>query len=274
MADDTISGETSIEIPKQSKTSGATLLPSFEGCSYLNLETYKIDSQKSSQKGSTGIDATKQAYTFKFLLPENFQENIQHTWSDYTGIMSAIAQRVIPAVQTAGGGISIVGNTLKNGVGNNAQAATGIFQTSESAVTMRFDAALTYQTSARRRYMFELHFADCGDPYKDVVYPIKLLEWLSSAATEAGFAQITRPYIFRVYTTPVKFLYLRYAALESILPNYSGPYRNGYPTSASVQLSFVELDPLYKEQIKNEITGGVSSTSTSTNKYEETIVAK
>lgn len=265
MASDTISGTTSIQIPKQRKYVKGTILPSFTGCSYLHMETYSIDTQRAADKGSAGITTTQQAWNFKFLVPENFQESIQHSWADYSSFTSQFANRFLPLLQNVAGAYTGATNILKDG--SMSSGSTNFLQgsdslsTAEGAVSMRFDAALTYQTSQRRRYMFELHFADCGDPYEDVVYPIKLLEWLSSASINSGFAQITRPYIFRVYTNPVKFLYMKYCALESVLPNYSAPYRNGYPTSASVQLSFVELAPLYKDQFKSEITGNTSSSS-------------
>ena len=265
MASETISGTTSIQIPKQRRYIKGTILPAFTGCSYLNFETYSIDTQKAADKGSAGITTTQQPWTFKFLVPENFQESIQHSWADYSSWTSQFANRFIPMLNSANGLYSFGTNALKdasmsNGAINYKQQSD-LLGTSEGALSLRFDAALTYQTSQRRRYMFELHFADCGDPYEDVVYPIKLLEWLSSASILSGFAQITRPYIFRVYTNPVKFLYMKYCALEAVLPNYSAPYRNGYPTSASVQLSFVELAPLYKDQFKSELTGENSSTN-------------
>ena len=262
---ETISGTKSIQIPKQRRYIKGTILPAFTGCSFLNFETYSIDTQRASDKGSAGITTTQQPWNFKFLVPENFQESIQHSWADYSSWTSKFANWFIPTIQSVAGVYTSATNTLKDAsMANNSMSATQLgtsAQTSEGAISMRFDAALTYQTSQRRRYMFELHFADCGDPYEDVVYPIKLLEWLSSASVNGGFAQITRPYIFRVYTNPVKFLYMKYCALESILPNFSAPYRNGYPTSASVQLSFVELAPLYKDQFKNELTGENSSTN-------------
>lgn len=257
-----------ITVPKQTTMSNGTLLPSFDGCSWLCLDTYKIDSQTAISKGDTGISATKQQWTFRFLMPENFSESIQHTWSDYSSFTSDFASRFVPLAQKVSGAVQGVSNLLSSSSltssNTTASQTTDILGTSEGTSVMRFDTALVYQTSQRRRYMFELHFADLGDPYYDVVYPIKMLEYLSSAEVESGFAQITRPYVFQVYTAPSRFLYLRYAALESILPTYQGPYRNGYPSYANVQLTFVELDPLYNTQFDTELNGTSDTTSSST----------
>jgi len=38
-----------------------------------------------------------------------------------------------------------------------------------------------------------------------------------------------------------------YSALTVVTGTYNGPYRNGFPTHATLSLSFEELQPLYRE---------------------------
>jgi len=69
---------------------------------------------------------------------------------------------------------------------------------------------------------------------------------------------IQLPYIFTLETEPAKeLLFVKYAALDKITPTYFGPYIDGYPMKATLELGFTDLSPLYRssfEEMEARIT--------------------
>ena len=63
----------------------------------------------------------------------------------------------------------------------------------------------------------------------------------------AGIMSLRLPYIFTIESTPLKeLLYVKYAALDKVTPTYYGPYIDGCPMRATVELGFTDLEPLYR----------------------------
>lgn len=280
-----------IQIPRSNvKGNKGTLTPDFTKFTWLKMDVYSIDKQNALPKGSAVLEGTSCEVTFKFLLPMKVMEAIQHQWGEYNSILSGAGRFYTEFMKNANEIGSIASNTLaygKNGInaiqngikskniGNLLSSGTDFLASTANVYNMRMDSALTYQNSARRRYNMEFEFADLGDPKNDILFPIKSLEYLSSAGLKQGFGEIVRPYVFKIYSYPVNWLNVRWAALESALPTYEGPYRNGYPTKASLQLTFVDISPLFREAISLELYGDnsneiITDTSTSSSSTSST----
>jgi len=132
----------------------------------------------------------------------------------------------------------------------------------------RVDAPLTYKSSNRRQFEFMLNLVAIKDRYKEVVEPVRFLQYLSSPqATEVektsekgkmttmGNTAIKPPWLFRVSSVPGDTLFIKLAALTSVQPTFKGPWTDGSPTYCELRLSFLEYMPLFDKTFDNEHKG-------------------
>ena len=66
---------------------------------------------------------------------------------------------------------------------------------------------------------------------------------------ESGI-KIEFPYMWEIKTLPIDFINYPTCALTGVQPTWNSPYINGYPSSCNLQLTFVDLSPLYAGTIK------------------------
>ena len=102
-----------------------------------------------------------------------------------------------------------------------------------------------------------------SDRFKDVVEPVRFLQYLSSPAaattvmagekTSLGNTLIKPPFLFRIYSDTSdedivnNLVYMECAALTNIQPTFKGPWVGGFPTSCELRLTFLEYSPLFDE---------------------------
>jgi len=232
------------------------------GLTWIELTAYQLKGQATLSRGQKSIDINKEevAARFKLLAPPEFPEDLTHTWEAYESLASRALQKNAEFGKALEAGKSaaeareaVKGITKQKNVKikkrlqkflNDAVTKAG----SVKAYQYRIDTPLTYQGSERRKYILTFNFIDEGDPYQDVLYPIRLLQRLSSPEMGAGIMSLRLPYIFTVESTPLKeLLYIQYAALDKVAPTYYGPYIDGCPMRASVELGFTDLEPLYRK---------------------------
>lgn len=273
-----------IQVPRNTSNG---VLPSFSGACWINLVAFKITKQKAFARAEDAILTEQMEYHFKFLMPEEVQEDIGHEWGEYDsmttklgqmwakldqdlGVVESTANNWREIFKGAGAGAGAVKDAIMNDNpnGGGANMFTGAMRTARSAGNSAFknfltvedaqsrkmDSALVYQNSRRRQYQMTFHFADLGGDQsqmmQDILYPIQLLEFLSCANPGSGAIDVELPAIFKLYTEPFSWFNVDYAALMSVQPTYHGPYRLGIPTHAEVQCTFQELPPLYRKNLK------------------------
>lgn len=266
----------------------------FTDAAWITIQPKVLISQA---KSARGIDATKSTKSivengkkvdlplFKFLAPNEIQENIVHQWEPYESIVTRLLQKGVDAYRIASDvetvyrpterAVKDIVSKVQKGTISAADIKTNVANivgsmTRSTVPRNKLDTPLVFQDSTRRQYTLTFWLIDEGNTYKDVVYPVKQLEWYSSASyggrgkEHIGFDP---PYIFEVTTSPGdKLVYMKNAALTSIQPIYRQPYRQGYPSVCELTLTFTEIEPMYKRQVEQSqqatvtvsITPGVS----------------
>ena len=238
------------------------------GLLWIELQAQRLISQAVNANGEP--ETAPEVDVFRFIAPDSIMEQIGHTWDSYESLYSRASQTLAAAQKLKSeGGVVVNGvrqavkalgepGNIKQTLSNMAGAAgqTGVAQT-------RVDTPLSYQNSNRRKYDFEFHLVDEGDTYNNVVFPIKLLEKYSCPEWKGGIS-IDLPYVFKIRSFPnyngKTLINIDYSALTTVTATYNGPYRNGFPTHATVALAFEELQPLYRQsfgEIAQVTTGTV-----------------
>lgn len=246
---------------------------------WICIHSHNIASMSETTRGTTdNIESAGGAeYKLHFLAPNELTENIQHEWSPYEHLGSRLAdfdakmkrwatelpeiKRTLVNLKWKEVDINKTIESIKNGTlmddATKARLEKALVtMSSNMKVTFnRTDTPLVYKNSNRREFQFTFQLVSgIGDPYIDVVYPVKLLQYLSSPGLGAGEAlqndlsTFTPPNYFTVYSEPDdSFICIPKAALVNIQPTFRGPYIYGYPSSCELQLTFQDLRPLYDD---------------------------
>jgi len=226
-----------------------------DGCLWIEIQAQRLISQTVNANGEPNVSSKMEM--FRFLAPDSIIEHLGHTWAGYESLYSRASQAGATAIKGINEG-AIIGNagvslikaitntsSIKQKLASMATAAgkTNVTQT-------RIDTPLSYQDSDRRKYDFEFQLVDEGDTYNNVVFPVKKLEQYSCPGFRNGVT-IDLPYVFKIRSFPnhggKSLIDIGYSALTVVTGTYNGPYRNGFPTHATLSLSFEELQPLYRE---------------------------
>jgi len=238
-----------------------------KGYVWIEMTPRKILSQSSKIQG--GIRASLPEPTYKFLAPLSLNETISHTWTEYESLASRLAQKVRGAAKV---GAEIQGLTkvfgsgsteaLSSGTGSSGTfSAQGIENLAKKAYNaipgsaipkVKIDTPLYYENSTRRQITLDfVLFAENNnptEPEQDIMVPITDLMRYSAAEFTDGIT-IDFPYMFDIRTSPIPFIQYTTCALQAVQPTYNQPYYNGYPSSCNLQLTFMDLSPLYRETI-------------------------
>jgi uncharacterized protein YggU (UPF0235/DUF167 family) len=241
---------------------------------YLSLKPRRLTSQAfiveeslNNNRDPVGKGQTNEnlVYQFALLKDSEINENYTHRWEEtqmHTMVESGEqallkykeAQRVLAAA---------IRNPSLQGVSNEALRKN---------VWSKVDAALIYKGSERRTYTFRIGLVTQRDPYNDVIFPIRQLQSFSCAEDVNGdIFKINPPEIFELEIVPAGFIKVENAALTDVQVNYSSHFhfvnpiyqqittvgglltdeydRDGYPKSAEISLTFLDLMPLYKSAV-------------------------
>lgn len=260
----------------------------FADALWIHMQPKELTSQTKGARGENATKSSKESIRFdgtrgqlplfKFLAPVELQEAIIHEWQPYESIVTRMLQKGVDLHRTYSDAKTTVEPTYaeaekfvkkiakREGVtAGDVKAGLGRIvkgMTSAEVPRVKLDTPLVYQDSTRRTYTFTFYLIDEGNTFKDVVFPVKQLEWLSSPgySKETGeFIGFSPPHIFEVTTYPgTKFINIKNAALTSVQPIYRQPFRDGYPTMCELNLTFTEIEPLYKRQIERGQEGTVT----------------
>ncbi len=186
--------------------------------------------------------------TMWFLMPDDINFSVTHTWEDLSSPASAtreISAKVQNQLNIAGG---LAGKS---------------YSTGEKA-----DNPYLYANTNRREIPVLFQFSVFNDTFSDVYAPIQSLIEQSCPDIMGGLSEFRYPSVFslQTYTGDMKsvdIISVKTVGITTILPAYKGPWVGGYPSSASVDVTFVDLNPLYKSTLINERSKKISTASRS-----------
>lgn len=236
----------------------------------IKIEAKKIEKQSAYGRGSNAIKTGSGNTTWLFASPEEINEPINHNWEPYESVASRLANKVtevrkgLTDLSAMAGGATSAFKSISSGSGGN-NALVGAANSAVAGASnvripeFKVDTSLTYKDTERRKFDFEFQLVDLnGNPYDNIIKPIRKLEELSCAEMTDNLTGINFPNIFKVTSEQSELIKLNHAAIESILPVWKGPYINDYPTQCSVTISFIDIEPLYRRSFSQ---GGIIRTS-------------
>lgn len=245
---------------------------------WVKLKARRIVDQLSSGRGGQ-IAGGEEGATFMFLAPPSFGEAIGHSWSGYDSIQTRIAEKAIQAaklgrdivslVEGAKGFLGSAGEDKAKGLFNATGSNYGTIMedvvrkaynatAGHSVPKIKIDKPLVYTDSQRRQ--LTLNFEWIAESRSDNPENIKrdildvvqdLMKYSSASISNRSNIDIEFPYYFEVSTEPGKAINYKTCALEAVQPTYNPPWRNGYPGSVSLQLSFKDISPLFRQTISS-----------------------
>lgn len=185
-------------------------------------------------------DTTTSYEPMWFLMPSQLMTNIKHNWDDLATPAGALRDIT-----------SKISNQLKLADETGKYSGNGI------STGHKADNPYLYVGTERRTLGLSLEFSVFSDTYSDVFYPIQELIRHSSPEIASGSTEFTYPYIFSLQTwtgtsKAVDVISIKSVAITSVQPTYLGPWIGGYPSKATVEIDFEDLNPLYKSTLYNE----------------------
>lgn len=211
-----------------------------------------------SVQSNTNAGATKAATSLYFLLGQSVTTGITHQWGELTTLSGAIREVTSTVKKQASDLSSTIGQTLGK-VGYGSPDVLKGFDIAGAGRSAKNDAPYIYENTTRRQVALELQFATHWNSEYEVWNPIQSLMVWSCASASSGTqfgTEFSFPYVFKLQTVTgagkeVDIINFRDAALESVLPVFNQPYKDGYPMSASCSVTFVDINPVYREIVSN-----------------------
>lgn len=244
--------------------------PEDSGFVWIHLNARKIIDQFSKGQGKIFVREGAPEAQYAFLAPLSLNENVVHTWSDYDSIASRIAQKVRSAAKVGAEYQALVGvfgkeadlaNKFKNAISlNAANAGNSISNFTREAYKavpghhipkIKVDTPLYYENSNRRQLTIELLLYAENDPSKMIDIVKDLMKLSSPALLSRGGVDIEFPYMFEIFTRPEEFIKYTTVALTGVQPTWNAPYIQNFPASCNLQLTFMDMSPLYRDTIEH-----------------------
>jgi len=209
--------------------------------------------------------------SWRFLAPKEISENVGHDWGEYESIGSRIAGKFGELKKGAEEGKAVIAGASKmtsmEGKSTTDKAkmlANQIAGATAAAAVPKYkiDTSMVYQGSKRREYQFTFFISmtrRSESTFKDVFEPIRKLEELSCASiVDNTLIDIEFPSIFRITSYPGSIIKINHGVLTSVIPVWRAPYIDGYPTSCELQITALDIEPLYRRSFSQ---GGIIRTS-------------
>jgi hypothetical protein len=229
---------------------------------WIKLIAKDFEAQSSYARGPNSIRTGGSILgTWKLLAPKQISETVDHQWGEYESISTRIAEKIgeiskaLNDVKGASRGVSAGYEQFKEKIKGKNVSATSLINTvagnsAADVLKYKIDSSMVYQGTSRRTYTLIFNFANTGGPessQNDVFEPVRELEKLSCAQVGEGFVNIKFPAIFSVRSEPSNIININHAALIAVQPTWFGPYKDGFPMSCELQLTIVDIEPLYRK---------------------------
>lgn len=202
----------------------------------LRIIAFDIKKQDLQPKNNSGhVEVGGKLYDWDLVAPSDIQENIQHTWEEYSSFQGRAAQYISDVSKAISSAVQIGGGFLRSG-GNTDPAKSKV------------DSPMVYTGSKRLEYSITVLFMRWRNgAFADVFEPIHQFRKYSCASFGGSIDTVNFPAIFQIYTSPADFINIRYAALTDVQTKYESPFVSGYPQRAECTLTFMDIQPLYRE---------------------------
>ena len=242
----------------------------YNRATWVAMTPRKIVNQGTSGRGGNIQSSGERGATFLFLAPPTIAENIGHTWGAYDSIQSRIAEKAIGAAKVGRdltSAVKGIKNIAKDAIAGtlfntkNMNAGNALETIARKAYTkiggievpkLKMDKPLIYQDSQRRSLVLEFQLLAEKDPKKDILDVVQDLQKYSSAGiNQRSGIDIEFPYYFEVITIPGEAIKYTTCALEAVQSTYNVPWRNGFPVQATLQLTFKDISPLFRQTIQS-----------------------
>lgn len=216
---------------------------------WLQLIPRKLVISNINARLNQASDATTKLEPLWFLMPSQIMTNVKHNWDDLATPAGALRDIT-----------SKISNQLK------LADETGRYSGSGISTGHKADNPYLYVGTERRSLSLSLEFVVHSDTYRDVYLPIQNLIEISCPEITKGSTEFTYPYIFSMQTwtgdnNAVDVISLKSVAITSVQPTYIGPWIDGYPSKATVEIDFDDLNPLYRSTLYNEKHKRISTSS-------------
>lgn len=212
-----------------------------------------ISIQKDYNQGST-----KAATSLYFLLGQSVTTGLTHQWGELSTLSGAVRE-LTSTVKKQATDVASTGGAILGSFNVSTPDALQRFNLTGAGRSAKNDAPYIYENTSRRQVALELQFAAHRNAEYEVWNPIQSLMVWSCASGSVGTqfgTEFNFPYVFKVQTVTgtgkeVDIINFRDAAMESVLPVFNQPYKDGYPMSASCSVTFVDINPVYREIVAN-----------------------
>lgn len=226
---------------------------------WVYLIASELREQKAYARGKKQIVTGARLAEWKLLASKEIVESVSHDWGEYESIGSRLSQKIgelktgLKEFGAVKEGAVKAGKEIVGGSAESAARAFAAGLTSSNVPKWKVDTSLIYKDSKRMEYSLTFHLAQLPNttPYDAVFKPVRRLEELSCASLAGDFIGINFPAVFRVYTSPGDIINIKYAALTAVQPTWREPFKNGYPISCELQLTFVDIEPLYRSSFES-----------------------
>lgn len=233
---------------------------------YLFIDAYECQTQFAlARAASYSKMRGSKLDSWELLISSDVNESINHTWGKYEAMAGKLMELMDEGTKTIVGATTIVKSANLEKAFSNPASINQLFSNviegsglaGQQVGQSKIDASTVYQDSQNRTYTFEFEFVAYQDPKFEVYEPVRRLMELSCADTTDSAVGIQFPAIFEIFTATSRgkgrgALSIKNCALTSVQPTWKFPWKEGYPMSASVALTFVELPPLYRKTLNGK----------------------
>jgi len=256
-----------------------TIPPSWENIKkdllWVEFKAYKIQKMKGFVPNTKNPDDTcigSIIGKWKFLAPMEIMEDVTHSWEEIETIHSRVASKAVSWKKTYNE-LGQIGKSVVSDLDNwkaqpsdSISTGTSLSQLALNATKIgiepyKMDLPITYMNSNRLTYSMTFSLALLPDKTsagkalseltkKGIFEPVRELEKLSCAIMESEFVKISFPAVFSIKTVGSDLINIPRAAITSVQPTWKGPFVGGYPMSCELQVTFINMLPLYSNNFE------------------------
>jgi len=206
------------------------------------IDVFTITGQQTNTKTQSFLMKTPHKIgKYSFYAPNEIFESISHSWEEHDSILGRVGQ----IITDVGQGTKEVGE----GLGGYAAGGT----------SFKLDAPLVWKNSPRREYSLPITLMDQDNPDKIAKVVQEFKKMSSAKANNNMLSAVDFPYVFRVRLLPGSLIVVESAALTGIQSTYHHPFIKGYPTKIDLQLTFLDLQPLFEHSFDAELGARVTT---------------